>query len=625
MSQDNRGSSTSQRPAVGPSIGRGRRGPGGMPGMGPVEKAKDFKTTLRHLLRYLKPFTPAIILSLSFAIVGTALNVLPPWLMGEAADVIFVGATGRAAGGGGVDFGQIRTIIIALAAIYVGSFVFSLLQGIMMASISQKVSYNLRKAFYAKINKMPLKYFDTNPHGDVLSRMTNDIDLMGDSLGQSLAQMITAAISLIGVITMMIILSVPMTAVALLVLPLSFVIVRFIVKRTQRYFKAQQKFLGAVNGQIEEVFAGHQVVKAFNSERRSLVAFNQDNDKLYTAAWKAQFVSALIFPLMFFVGNVGYIAVSILGAYMAIIGALAVGSILSFVQYARRISDPINMLAQVSNVLQSTVAAAERVFEFIDEKEESPEAENPADTGKVTGGVTFENVNFGYKDDTPIIHNFSADIAQGKRIAIVGPTGAGKTTIVKLLMRYYDLQDGRILIDGTDITEFKRDDLRAMMTMVLQDTWLFNGSIMENIRYGRLGATDDEVIAAAKAASAHHFIQTLPNGYEMEINEEANNISQGQKQLLTIARAILLDPKILILDEATSSVDTRTEILIQKAMDKLMEGRTSFIIAHRLSTIRHADLILVMNNGDIIEQGSHEELLAKEGFYSELYHAQFES
>ncbi|MCL2753516.1 MAG: ABC transporter ATP-binding protein/permease [Defluviitaleaceae bacterium] len=625
MSQDNRGNATNQRQPQGPSLGRGRRGPGGMPGMGPVEKAKDFKSTLRHLLSYLKPFRAAIFLAIGFAIVGTALNVLPPWLLGDAAQVIFEGTTGRAEGGSGVDFDTLATIIYALIFINIGVFLFSLLQGIMMASISQKVSYNLRKAFYAKINKMPLKYFDKTPHGDVLSRMTNDIDLMGDSLGQSLAQMITAAISLIGVITMMVILSIPMTAVALLVLPLSFVIVRFIVKRSQRYFKAQQKFLGAVNGQIEEVFAGHQVVKAFNSEHRALENFNQDNDKLYSAAWKAQFVSALIFPLMFFVGNVGYVAVSVLGAYLAIAGTIAVGTILSFVQYARRISDPVNMLAQVSNVLQSTVAAAERVFEFIDETEEAPDAQSPAATENITGQVTFENVNFGYSDDVIIINNFSANIEQGKRIAIVGPTGAGKTTIVKLLMRYYDLQSGRILIDGVDITSFKRDDLRGMMTMVLQDTWLFNGSIMENIRYGRLNATDDEVISAAKAASAHHFIQTLPNGYEMEINEEANNISQGQKQLLTIARAILLDPKILILDEATSSVDTRTEILIQAAMDKLMQGRTSFIIAHRLSTIRHADLILVMDNGDIVEQGTHAELLTKDGFYSELYHAQFES
>ncbi|MDR2168431.1 MAG: ABC transporter ATP-binding protein/permease [Clostridiales bacterium] len=597
----------------------------GQPGAGIVEKPKNFKATMRQLLNYLKPFRIAMIISVAFAVVGATFAVIPPRMLGEAADVIHEGVTGRVYGGLGVDFDALGTIALILIALYVGSFIFTFLQGVIMTSIAQKVGYNLRKAFYSKINRIPLKYFDGVPHGDVLSRMTNDIDLMGDTLGQSMTQVVTSAVSLIGVITMMLLISVPMTAVALLILPLSFVIVMIVVKRSQRYFKAQQLHLGAVNGQIEEVFGGHQVVKAFNAEARSLNAFNSDNDKLFSAAWKAQFVSALIFPLMFFVGNVGYVAVTILGAFLAIQGTIAVGAILAFVQYARRISDPINMLAQVSSLLQSTVAAAERVFEFLGEDEEKPDSENPADAAKIKGQVGFENVNFGYVDDVPVIHDFSAHIEQGRRIAIVGPTGAGKTTIVKLLMRYYDLAGGRILLDGTDIQDFRRDDLRGVMAMVLQDTWLFNGSIMENIRYGRLDATDDEVIAAAKAASAHHFIQTLPGGYSMEINEEANNISQGQKQLLTIARAILLDPKILILDEATSSVDTRTEILIQSAMDKLMQGRTSFVIAHRLSTIRHADLILVLDNGDIVEQGSHSELLARGGFYSELYNTQFEN
>ncbi|MCL2353515.1 MAG: ABC transporter ATP-binding protein/permease [Defluviitaleaceae bacterium] len=622
MSQNNKPNNQT----VGPSLGgRGRRSPAGFPGVGLTEKPKNFKATIKQLLQYLKPFRGIIFLAVAFAIVGTLLNVMPPWLLGNATTVIFDGVSGRMYGGAGVDFVALRGIIITLAIAYIGAFVFTLLQGIILTSTAQRVSYNLRKAFYSKINKMPLKYFDKNSHGDVLSRMTNDIDLVGDSLGQSMTQMITAAISIVGIIAMMLFISIPMTAVALLVIPLSVSIATFIVKRSQKYFKTQQAALGAVNGQIEEVFSGHQVVKAFNAEARVLAAFKKDNSRLFSAAWKAQFVSALIFPLMFFVSNVGYVAVSIFGAILAIQGAIAIGAILSFIQYARRISDPINMLAQVSNVLQSTVAAAERVFEFLDEEQESPGCQASINLEDLQGSVTFKNVSFGYVDDVPVIKNFGADILKGQRVAIVGPTGAGKTTIVKLLMRYYDINDGQILIDGHDIQNFKRNDLRSMMTMVLQDTWLFNGSIMENIRYGRLDATDDEVIAAAKAASAHHFIQTLPGGYNMEINEEANNISQGQKQLLTIARAILLDPKILILDEATSSVDTRTEILIQKAMETLMQGRTSFIIAHRLSTIRHADIILVMKDGDIIEQGTHKELLAREGFYNELYTAQFEN
>ncbi|MCL2396910.1 MAG: ABC transporter ATP-binding protein/permease [Defluviitaleaceae bacterium] len=619
MSQPRQNAPQQAQPAFRP---RGR-GPGG-PMAGPVEKAKDFKGTLRQLANYLKPFKVRIIISLIFAVVSTILAVISPAVLGQAVTVVFDGSTSRMGGGPGVDFDMLVPIIIFLAVLYVLSSIFTLFQGAIIAGVSQRVSYNLRTKFYAKINKLPLGYFDNIPHGDVLSRMTNDIDLMGDSLGQSLTALITSAITLVGAIAMMLVISVPMTGVALLVLPLSLVIVMFIVKKSQKFFRSQQKYLGAVNGQIEEVFAGHLVVKAFNAEEKVTKNFDKDNDVLYASAWKANFVSTLIFPLMFFVGNVGYVAVAVLGAYLAIQGALAVGAILAFVQYSRRITDPINMLAQISNVLQSTVAAAERVFEFLNQEEEQPDEENTTDPDIIEGRVGFEQVKFGYTADKPVIHNFSADIKQGQRTAIVGPTGAGKTTIVKLLMRYYDIDEGQISLDGHSITDFKRDDLRGMIAMVLQDTWLFNGTIMENIRYGRLDATDDEVIEAAKAAHAHHFIMALPGGYDMEINEEANNISQGQKQLLTIARAILSNPKILILDEATSSVDTRTEQLIQKAMDSLMQGRTSFIIAHRLSTIRHADLILVMKDGDIAEQGTHQELLSRNGFYSELYNAQFE-
>lgn len=605
----------------GVNIRGGRRGPGFVP----AEKAKNFKQTLRKIVKYLKPFRLGIFSAIFFAIGGTVLAIISPMVLGNAVTVIHEGIVYMLGGGDGINFDILFGIVTILIILHVGSFFLTSLQGMFMAGIAQKVSYNLRTEFYSKINRLPLNYFDKTPHGDVLSRMTNDIDLMGESLGQSLTQLITAAITLVGAISMMLFISVPMTVVALLVLPLSLIIVSVLVKFSQKFFKQQQKYLGAVNGQIEEVFAGHTIVKAFNAEKQSVAKFESDNSILYKAAWKAQFITGLMFPLMMFVGNIGYVAVSILGAYFAIQGVIAVGSILAFVQYSRRISDPINMLAQVSNVLQSTVAAAERVFEFLAEKEEEPDVENSINPELVKGQVSFENVKFGYEPNKTVIHNFSAEIKEGQRIAIVGPTGAGKTTIIKLLMRYYDIENGAIKLDGNDIKSFKRDELRKNFAMVLQDTWLFNGSIMENIRYGSLNATDNEVIEAAKAASAHHFIQTLPGGYNMQINEEANNISAGQKQLLTIARAILSDPKILILDEATSSVDTRTEVLIQQAMDNLMQNRTSFIIAHRLSTIRQAQLILVMNKGDIVEQGSHEELLAKNGFYNELYYAQFES
>ena len=600
-----------------------RGGRGGM-GMMPVEKPKNFKGTIRKLLTYLAPFRKQMITALFFALGATLLSVMGPMMLGRAVTVIFNGATSRMQGGAGVDFEQVARIITTLIALHITSALLSMVQGLLMAGVSQKVTYNLRKTFYAKINRLPLKYFDKNPHGDVLSRMTNDIDLMGESLAQSMTQFVTSVITIVGVLVMMLIISPHMTALALLIIPLSMLIVGVIIKFSQKFFKAQQKYLGKVNGQIEEVFSGHQIVKAFCAEKKAVEDFSKDNDTLYKSAWKAQFVSALMFPAMMFVGNLGYVAVSILGGVLAIRNIIEVGNILAFIQYLRRLTDPISMLAQISNTLQSTVAAAERVFEFIDEKEEVPDTESPASANNVVGEVAFANVNFGYEKEKPIIHDFSALVEQGRRAAIVGPTGAGKTTIVKLLMRFYDVDKGGISLDGEPIKSFKRADLRSQLAMVLQDTWLFGGSVMDNIRYGRLDASDEEVIAAAKAAHAHYFIRALPGGYDFEINEEANNLSQGQKQLLTIARAILKNPKILILDEATSSVDTRTEILIQKAMDNLMEGRTSFIIAHRLSTIRHADLILVMDNGDIVEQGTHDELLSRKGFYENLYSSQFE-
>ena len=622
IAQRGGGGQQQRRPGPGGPGGMGR---GGGPGhMRLMEKPKNFRATMRQLIKYLAPYKAQIFTSLVCAVIGSVAAIIAPAILGNAVTVVFEGSEARLAGLGGVDFELLMQIIVILIGLYLVGFLFMMLQGVIIAGVSQKVSYNLRTKMYDKINRMPLKYFDANPHGDVLSRMTNDIDLIGDSLGQSLNSITSSSITLVGAIAMMLFISVPMTGVALLIVPLSLVIVMVIVKNSQKFFKAQQRYLGAVNGQIEEVFSGHLVVKAFNAEDKVQKEFSKDNDKLFGAAWKAQFVSALMFPLMFFVGNVGYVAVAVLGAYLAIQGTLAVGAILAFVQYSRRVTEPINMLAQVSNVLQSTVAAAERVFEFMAEEEETPDAADAVSSDVIKGAVGFSKIEFGYNPDTPVIRNFSAQVTQGQRTAIVGPTGAGKTTIVKLLMRYYDVDAGEILLDGHNTRNFRRDDLRSTIAMVLQDTWLFHGTIMENIRYGRLDATDTEVIEAAKAAHAHHFIMTLPGGYESEINEEANNISQGQKQLLTIARAILSDPKILILDEATSSVDTRTEQLIQKAMDNLMEGRTSFIIAHRLSTIRHADLILVMNNGDIIEQGTHEGLLSQGGFYSELYNAQFE-
>ncbi len=597
-------------------------------GMGPMgrgnfEKPKDFKGTMSKLMKYLSPYMFKLIIVMVFAIGSTIFMIIGPKILGKATTAIFDGLVSKVQGGAGIDFGFITNIITTLIVLYVISALFSYIQGFIVTGIAQKVSFNLRRDISVKVNKLPLKYFDSITHGDVLSRVTNDVDTVSQSLNQSMSQIITSATTIIGVLIMMLSISWQMTIAALLILPLSMIIVMGIIKKSQKFFKAQQESLGKVNGHIEEVFGGHIIMQAFNAEEEVVDKFRKINGELYNSAWKAQFLSGMMMPMMVFIGNIGYVAVSILGGYFAIRKTIEVGDILSFIQYIRSFTQPISQVAQISNVLQSTVAAAERVFKFLDEDEESKEPEIPVKLDNVDGKVTFENVTFGYKEDNLIIKDFSANIKPGQKVAIVGPTGAGKTTIVKLLMRFYDLNDGKILLDGNDINDFTRNDLRKNFGMVLQDTWLFSGTIMENIRYGRLDATDEEVIMAAKSAHAHRFIKTLPGGYNMVINEEANNISQGQKQLLTIARAILSDPKVLILDEATSSVDTRTEVLIQKAMENLMHGRTSFIIAHRLSTIRDADLILVMKDGDIVEQGNHNELIKMNGFYAELYNSQF--
>ncbi|WP_455569379.1 ABC transporter ATP-binding protein [Tissierella carlieri] len=592
----------------------GPMGHGPMGGMGGrFEKPKDFKGTFSKLLNYLRPYKFKLIIVMIFAIGSTAFSIVGPKILGKATTEIFEGIISKISGveGGGIDFQYILNIILLLIGLYIISALFSFIQGLIVTGVAQKVSYNLRKEISEKVNRLPLKYFDGVSHGDVLSRVTNDVDTVSQSLNQSMSNIITSATTLVGILIMMLSISWQMTIAAVLILPISMILVMTVVKKSQKYFRAQQKSLGQVNGHIEEVYGGHNIMKAFNAEDEVIEEFSKINGELYNSAWKAQFLSGMMMPIMTFIGNIGYVAVSILGGWYAIRKTIEVGDILSFIQYIRSFTQPIAQVAQISNVLQSTVAAAERVFEFLGEDEEIKESEVPVKLEEVEGSVTFENVKFGYNEDKIIINNFSADIKPGQKVAIVGPTGAGKTTIVKLLMRFYDLNEGRILIDGYDINDFTREDLRDNFGMVLQDTWLFSGSIMDNIRYGRLDATEDEVIKASKSAYAHRFIQTLPDGYNMVINEEANNISQGQKQLLTIARAILSDPKILILDEATSSVDTRTEVLIQKAMENLMKGRTSFIIAHRLSTIRDADLILVMKDGDIVEQGSHEELLQK--------------
>lgn len=609
---------------------QGGTGPGGGGHMGggmrKIEKAKNFKGTMNKLLQYLKPYKFSIVIVIIFAIGSAAFAIVGPKILGKATTKLFEGLVDKVTGvhGAAIDFTYIGNIVILLLGLYIASTVFGIIQGYIISGVAQKVSYNFRKEIDEKINRMPLKYFDKTTHGEVLSRVTNDVDTVSQTLNQSMSQIITSVITIIGVLIMMLSISWQMTLVALLILPVSMMLIMGVVKRSQKYFKSQQEYLGHVNGQVEEIYSGHNIVKAFNKEEAEVKKFEEVNDTLYHSAWKSQFLSGMMMPIMMFIGNIGYVAVSILGGWLAAKRTIAVGDILAFVQYVRNFTQPIAQVAQIANVLQSTAAAAERVFEFLEEEEEMPESENPVKLQKVQGEVTFKDVQFGYNPDKIIINNFSAHIQPGQKVAIVGPTGAGKTTIVKLLMRFYDVNSGTICIDGYDIKDFTREDLRSMFGMVLQDTWLFNGSIMENIRYGRLGATDEEVIEAAKAAHVHSFVKTLPNKYQMELNEEASNVSQGQKQLLTIARALLADPKILILDEATSSIDTRTEVLIQKAMENLMEGRTSFIIAHRLSTIRDADLILVMKDGDIVEQGNHEELLKADGFYASLYNSQFE-
>ena len=599
---------------------------GPMGGMRGTEKAKDFKGTMKNLFNYLKPYRISIFIVVIFAIGSSAFSIVGPKVLGKATTEIFEGLIRKVSnqGNAGIDFDYIGKVLLILLGLYVISALFSFVQSFIVSGISQKVSYKLRKEISEKINRMPLKYFDKRTHGEVLSRITNDIDTLSQNLNQIMTQIITAVTTVIGVLIMMISISWQMTIASLLILPVSMIIIGFIVKNSQSHFKSQQKYLGHVNGQVEETYGGHNIVKAFNREDAAIAEFNELNDKLYESAWKSQFLSGMMMPMMTFIGNLGYVLVSILGGYFTIKKTIQVGDILSFIQYVRSFNQPIAQTAQVANIMQSMAAAAERAFEFLDEEEEIQVSDHPVSVENIKGDVSFDHVNFGYSEDKIIINDFTTNIKAGQKVAIVGPTGAGKTTVVKLLMRFYDVNKGAILIDGKNINDFNRADLRSLFGMVLQDTWLFNGSIMENIRYSKLDATDEEVIEASKAAHVHHFVKTLPAGYSMELNEEASNVSQGQKQLLTIARAILADPKILILDEATSSVDTRTEVLIQKAMENLMEGRTSFIIAHRLSTIKDADLILVMKDGDIIEQGNHEELLKSDGFYASLYNSQFE-
>ena len=594
-------------------------------GMRPTEKAKDFKGAMSKLFRYMSRYKMRFVLVFIFAIAGTVFNIVGPKILGKATTELYTGLVAKVNGTGGINFGKIGMILLWTLGLYLASACFSFIQGWIMTGISNDVTYNLRKDISKKINRLPLNYFESRTNGEILSRVTNDVDTLQMSLNQSLTQLITSVTTLIGVFIMMLSINVWMTLAALLILPVSMFIIQAVMKHSQKYFQAQQKYLGAVNGQIEENFGGHDVVRVFNKENDVLEEFEKDNRHLYESAWKSQFFSGMMMPIMQFVGNLGYVMVALLGGIFVIKGSIEVGDIQSFFQYIRNFTQPIQQIAQVTNLLQSSAAASERVFEFLDEEEEVQQPENPDSIEGLNGNVQFEHVEFGYNPDKIIIHDFSADVQDGQKIAIVGPTGAGKTTMVKLLMRFYDVNKGAIKVDGHDVKNFNRSELHEMFGMVLQDTWLFSGTIMENIRYGRLDATDEEVIAAAKAAHIHNFIMQQPGGYQMVLDEETSNISQGQKQLLTIARAILADNKILILDEATSSVDTRTEMQIQKAMDNLMKGRTSFVIAHRLSTIKDADLILVMKDGDIIEQGSHEELLAAKGFYADLYNSQFDN
>ena len=602
---------------------RPRRGMGGPHGMGAGERAKDFSGTMRRLLREMGRWRLSLIAVAVLGVGSAAFSIIGPKKMGEVTTQIFTGLVSRLGGGPGIDYGRIGVLLLWLLGLYVVSAALSFAQHFIMTGVSQKLSYSLRGRLAAKVHRLPMSYFDRVTYGDVLSRVTNDVDTLGQSLNQSLSQVVSSLATAVGVAVMMLSISWQMTLAALLILPLSGILMGLVVRKSQKYFVGQQRYMGELNGQVEEMYAGHVVVKAFGAQESAERAFAGVNEKLYRSAWKSQFLSGLMQPITTFVGNLGYVAAVVLGSGYAAAGVISVGDIQSFIQYVRSFNQPVSQIAQIFNILQSAMAAAERVFEFLDEAEEEPAPAHPAPTAGIRGEVTFDHVRFGYTPDKVIIHDFSAHILPGQKIAIVGPTGAGKSTMVKLLMRFYDVSGGRILIDGHDIREFDRDDLRRLFGMVLQDTWLFEGTIADNIRYGRLDATDEEVEAAARAAHADHFIRTQPGGYRMVVNEESSNVSQGQKQLLTIARAILADPRIMILDEATSSVDTRTEVRIQKGMDESMKGRTSFIIAHRLSTIRNADLILVMRDGDIVEQGTHEELMEKGGFYREIYQAQF--
>lgn len=610
--------SENRRGHMGGAMGHGR-------GMHGGEKAKDFKGSMARILRYMGRYKLRFILMFFFAVAGTIFNIWGPKVLGKATTELFSGLVAKVNGTGGIDFEKIGMILLSVMALYLVSSCFSFIQGFVMTGISNDVTYNLRKDISKKINRLPMNYFESRTNGEILSRVTNDVDTLQMSLNQSMTQLITSVTTIIGVLFMMLSINVWMTLAAVLILPVSMVIINFVMKHSQKYFRDQQNYLGKVNGQIEENYGGHNVVKVFSKEQDVVREFEEDNKKLYESAWKSQFFSGMMMPVMQFVGNLGYVMVAFLGGVFTIKGSIEVGDIQSFFQYIRNFTQPIQQIAQVTNLLQSSAAASERVFEFLDEPEEVQKAEHPVSVENLSGEVQFDHVSFGYDPEKIIIHDFSAKVKDGQKIAIVGPTGAGKTTMVKLLMRFYDVNSGQIRVDGHDIRDFNRSELREMFGMVLQDTWLFSGTIMENIRYGRLDATDEEVIAAAKAAHIHNFIMQQPGGYQMVLDEETSNISQGQKQLLTIARAILADNKILILDEATSSVDTRTEMRIQKAMNNLMKGRTSFVIAHRLSTIKDADLILVMKDGDIIEQGNHTELLEKGGFYAELYNSQFEN
>lgn len=610
-------SNTTRKP---PKSGGMFGGPPGVQG----EKAKNLKGTLKILLHYLMEYKIGLIIIIIFAIGSTVFAIIGPKILGNATTAIAEGLTAKISGTGGIDFTKIASILIFVLCLYAVSAIFSYIQGLLMTGISQKLTYKFRRELCEKIKRMPMGFFESKNHGEVLSVITNDVDTLSMSLNQSATQLITSVVTIVGILAMMFSINWVMTVASLVILPISVIITGIIFKKSQKHFKNQQEYLGHVNGQVEEVFGGHNIVRVFNAEDRVKKEFEKDNHKLYESAWKSQFLSGLMMPIMVFVSNLSYVSIAILGGYFASKNVIGIGDIQAFLQYNKQFTQPISQLAQISNMLQSTAAAAERVFEFLNEKEEIPVPENALTAEKTHANVEFENVQFGYNPDKIIINNFSAKVHEGQKIAIVGPTGSGKTTMIKLLMRFYDVNKGKILIDGNNINDFDRNELRQMFGMVLQDTWLFNGTIRENIRYGKLDATDDEVKAAAKAAHVHRFIQTLPNSYDMVLNEEASNVSQGQKQLLTIARAILADPKILILDEATSSVDTRTEVLIQKAMDNLMHGRTSFIIAHRLSTIKNADLILVMKDGDIVEQGSHDELMEQQSFYSEIYLSQFD-